>query len=495
MRLLATLLLAAVAAQNPQLSMAPCSGGASQQFFYDAANSSIILASSRECIDILAWGTTPGSEAYTAPCHHEDRDPAHQNQAFSAPPLAAPGAPLVYALNPALTLDAAAPVTAGSSLQLGAAHTPFYLRVASPANGGTGALVHAASGLCVDAGPRVPPGAPAVLRACLDDRAPFQVLDVRGALGAAGGAVALLAPEMQRGVALCLAAADQSPAAALVAAPCAAGDALQNFTLAQGRLQLAGGGAVDTLLLGAGAAYEGLATALSAAAPAGEWALRGDAAAARLAHAPSGLCLDLGRVPWGHGCLDPAQRALPYCDASAALEARVADLLARLTVAEKVALTGSGLWSTGESSCDTIDPGVPRLSIPPKQWLVETNSMAASQCYGAQCATVFPSALNLGASGNRTLWREKGRVLSDEMRALNNLAWHRADGAVTYSGLNGFGPDLNQPRDPRNGRQGELVSEDPFLTAEYAVNFLNGMQIGEDPKYAKMTCGVKHFAG
>jgi len=160
-----------------------------------------------------------------------------------------------------------------------------------------------------------------------------------------------------------------------------------------------------------------------------------------------------------------------------------------------VALTGSGQWRNGMSSCDTIDPGVPRLGIPPKQWLVETNSMAASQCYGVLCATAFPSALNLAASGNRTLWAEKGRVLSDEMRALNNLAWHRADGAVTQSGLNGFGPDQNFPRDPRNGRQGELVSEDPWLTGAYAVEFLKGMQQGEDPRYYKMTAGVKHFAG
>ena len=166
-------------------------------------------------------------------------------------------------------------------------------------------------------------------------------------------------------------------------------------------------------------------------------------------HAPSGLCLDLGRLPWGHGCLDPAQRALPYCAPALPLADRVADLVGRLTVPEKAALTGSGLWTTGESSCDTIDPGVPRLGIPPKQWLVETNSMAASQCYGPACATAFPAALNLAASGNRTLWREKGRVLSDEMRALNNLAWHRADGGTTYSGLNGFGPDINNIRDPR----------------------------------------------
>ena len=121
--------------------------------------------------------------------------------------------------------------------------------------------------------------------------------------------------------------------------------------------------------------------------------------------------------------------------------------------------------------------------------------MAASQCYGPRCATVFPSALNLAASGNATLWAEKGRVVSDEMRALNNLAWHRADGGTSYSGLNGFGPDINQPRDPRNGRVGELAGEDPLLTGLYAVAYIRGMQEGADPRFLKMTAGVKHYAG
>ena len=50
-------------------------------------------------------------------------------------------------------------------------------------------------------------------------------------------------------------------------------------------------------------------------------------------------------------------------------------------------------------------------------------------------------------------------------------------------------------QDPRNGRQGELVSDDPFLTGAYAVEFLKGMQEGEDGRYLKMSAGVKHYAG
>ena len=79
------------ARSSPQLSLATCgaAGTASQTFAFNAANSSILLVANAFCIDILAYGTSPGSEAYSAPCHHEDVDPAHQNQEF-APPLLAP---------------------------------------------------------------------------------------------------------------------------------------------------------------------------------------------------------------------------------------------------------------------------------------------------------------------------------------------------------------------------------------------------------------------
>jgi hypothetical protein len=482
-----SVLFALARAQNPQLTLNVCTGKPSQLFFYDYPNTTFISAGGY-CIDILAWGTTAGSEAYTAPCHHDDRNPTHQNQEFSAPAAAPPGA-LITGIQSKLSLTASAPIQVGSTLALGAG-TPFYLNMMSPTNRGTGMLVHPASGLCVDADPSGPAlaGPPAVLRACSADRSPWQAFTLLP-----GGGVQLKTADMQSGATLCLAAADGTNAALLEALPCAAGSPQQNFTLDRnGRLTTLGGAAaVDTLLFGAAAAYEGLATGLASTSAAGLWVPTG----AAIVHAPSGLCLDVGRVPWGHGCLDPAQRAMPYCDHTLPVASRVADLLGRLSTAEKVALTGSGQWHNGMSTCDTIDPGVPRLSIPPKQWLVETNSMAASQCFGTQCATAFPSALNLGASGNKTLWREKGRVLSDEMRALNNIAWHRGDGSMTQLGLNGFGPDINQPRDPRNGRAGELVSEDPWLTGAYAVEMLKGMQEGEDPRYYKMSAGVKHYAG
>lgn len=468
---------------SPQLSLAECKAGLpTQSFVYNAANQSIVLQQNGYCIDILAYGTTRGSEAYTAPCHHEDRDPTHQNQNFTQPTTSSQGGNIIELMS-GLSLDIDGDVAPGATIILGPGAL-FYMR--------DSAIVHVESGLCVDAGLWDPfLGAPtANLRACDDARLPWQ------SISTAGGTFGLVSPDLQTGSSLCLTLATAIAGMPLGVMECAAAGASNSFTYDRGSGQILVGNSaliVDAAASATGA-YAGLPVLLANESSAASWTMKGTQQAARFVHS-SGLCLDLGRPPWGHGCLDPAQRLLPYCDQTKSVDARVSDLIGRMTLEEKVALTGSGQWSNGASSCDTIDPGVPRLSIPAKQWLVETNSMPASQCYGSTCATVFPSALNLAASGNRTLWRLKGKVLSDELRALNNLAWHRADGGTSFVGLNGFGPDLNNPRDPRNGRIGELVAEDPLLTGAYAVEFLRGMQEGDDPRYFKMTAGVKHFAG
>jgi beta-D-xylosidase 4 len=243
--------------------------------------------------------------------------------------------------------------------------------------------------------------------------------------------------------------------------------------------------------------FRGAATALSTPSAASVFLLNSSGFApgtGRLVHAASGLCLDAGAVPTSHGCLDRAVRGLPFCDAARPVAERVADLLSRMTLAEKIGLTGADLKKDG--SCDTKDAGVPRLGVPPMQWLVETNSMAASSCYNGSCATSFPSAQNLASSFNRSVFHAKGVVVGTEMRALNNLQWHRADGIPdSMQSLSGFGPDINQPRDPRNGRAGELPSEDRFVMAQYAAEYVQGCQNSSGSSYWTMITGLKHFAG
>jgi xylan 1,4-beta-xylosidase len=95
-------------------------------------------------------------------------------------------------------------------------------------------------------------------------------------------------------------------------------------------------------------------------------------------------------------------------------------------------------------------------------WLTETNSAVNSACLAQdKCSTTFPGPMGMGASFNRSLWRAKGSVLGTEMRALNNLGWHRDAGsaAKAFIALTGFGPNINIARDPRFGRSSELPGE------------------------------------
>jgi len=86
-------------------------------------------------------------------------------------------------------------------------------------------------------------------------------------------------------------------------------------------------------------------------------------------------------------------------------------------------------------------------------------------------------------------------VIGSEVRALNNIGWNRDAGGTTTEkiGLTGYGPDINNPRDPRNGRFSELPGEDPYMAGEYAAEMLLGMQEEDQHGHPKMIAFVKHF--
>jgi len=108
------------------------------------------------------------------------------------------------------------------------------------------------------------------------------------------------------------------------------------------------------------------------------------------------------------------------------------------------------------------------------------------------CATAFPGALGLAATFNRSVWWNKGDVISTEMRALYNSGGKRKC-EECYVGLTGFGPNINIARDPRFGRTSELPSEDPYLNGEYAIQYIQAMQQVDSNGYQKMLAFLKHF--
>lgn len=167
---------------------------------------------------------------------------------------------------------------------------------------------------------------------------------------------------------------------------------------------------------------------------------------------------------------------LPYQNQSLSFEARVADLVGRMTLEEKV------------SQMKDVAPGIPRLGIPEYNWWNEALHGVAR----AGLATSFPQAIGMAATWNDSLMFKMATVISDEGRAKYH-EYLRNNSHARYQGLTFWSPNINIFRDPRWGRGQETYGEDPFLTGKLGVEFIRGLQ-GNDPKYFKTVATVKHFA-
>jgi beta-glucosidase len=185
-----------------------------------------------------------------------------------------------------------------------------------------------------------------------------------------------------------------------------------------------------------------------------------------------GLTLCCARPPRVGGLTGGA----PYGDPSRPVGERVADLVARMTPAEKI----------GQLVTDA--PAIPRLGVPAYHWWSEALHGVAR----AGTATVFPQAIGLAATFDDALVRRVADAISDEARAKYHEAQRHGERG-RYQGLTFFSPNLNIFRDPRWGRGQETYGEDPLLTARLGVAFVRGMQ-GDDARYLKTVATAKHFA-
>jgi len=159
-------------------------------------------------------------------------------------------------------------------------------------------------------------------------------------------------------------------------------------------------------------------------------------------------------------------------------DARVADLMGRLTVEQKASL----LNHKGKTVV------VDGFSIRADQW---------NQClHGVvwtEPTTVFPTSIGLGATWNPELIERVASVTSDEARAIYN-GWRRAPSfRGEHKGLIYRSPVINISRNPYWGRINEIFSEDPYHTGRMGVAFVQGLQ-GDDPKYLKLASTLKHYA-
>ncbi|KAM3294090.1 hypothetical protein ACQJBY_037165 [Aegilops geniculata] len=155
-----------------------------------------------------------------------------------------------------------------------------------------------------------------------------------------------------------------------------------------------------------------------------------------------------------------ATQGYAFCDATLPVAQRAADLVARLTAAEKVAQLGD------EAA------GVPRLGVPAYKWWNEALHGLATSGKGlhfngaVRSATSFPQAI--------------GR----EARALYNLG--QAEGLTMWS------PNVNIYRDPRWGRGQETPGEDPTTASRYGVAFVKGLQGNSSASLLQTSACCKH---
>jgi len=172
----------------------------------------------------------------------------------------------------------------------------------------------------------------------------------------------------------------------------------------------------------------------------------------------------------------PTTATFPFQDPSLPIDARVAELVGRLTLEEKAAQL------VHEA------PSIPRLGVPAYDWWSEALHGVAR----AGRATVFPQAMGLAATWDADLVRDVAEATSYEARAKHRQSVRLGSRSI-YEGLTFFSPNINIFRDPRWGRGMETYGEDPFLTGRLAVAFVRGLQ-GDDPEHPRALATAKHYA-
>lgn len=201
-----------------------------------------------------------------------------------------------------------------------------------------------------------------------------------------------------------------------------------------------------------------------------------------------------------------------YKDPSQPVEARVEDLLGRMTLEEKVAQL-YGVMPMSLLGAEGIDPkklearhgdGLGQVSmlsmlgdLPPEALAETSNALQrffvertrlgipvvphseALNGLVAKGATNFPTAIGLAATWEPELVQQMTDVIRRQMRAVG----------VRQA----LSPVFDVARDPRWGRVHETYGEDPYLCSAMGVAFVKGLQ-GEDLRDGVVATG-KHFLG
>ena len=201
-----------------------------------------------------------------------------------------------------------------------------------------------------------------------------------------------------------------------------------------------------------------------------------------------------------------------YRDPTVPVDARLDDLLARMTLDEKLAQIGC-IWSSRLLTDGVFDPGAARrllargigqvtriggaTVLDPLQSATFTNAIQRflveetrlgipalvheESCagYTAKGATCFPQAIGLAATFEPALIEAMTREIRSQMLAVG--ARHT------------LAPVLDVARDPRWGRLEETFGEDPWLVAQMGIAYVRGIQ--SDGLATGVAATGKHFVG
>ena len=175
-----------------------------------------------------------------------------------------------------------------------------------------------------------------------------------------------------------------------------------------------------------------------------------------------------------------AQADYPFRDPKLSDDARIADLLGRMTLQEKVGIMGE-------------HPRVPRLHLVLSDESEGLHGLALGGPGGwgprgrkPLPTTTFPQEKGLGATWDPSLLKKIGALEGEEAR------YYYQNPAFDFGAIVVRAPNADLSRDPRWGRTEESMGEDPFLVGTMTVAFIHGLQ-GPDPKHWQAASLMKHF--
>ena len=175
-----------------------------------------------------------------------------------------------------------------------------------------------------------------------------------------------------------------------------------------------------------------------------------------------------------------AQADYPFRDPKLADDQRIADLLGRLTVPEKILLMSD-------------HPSIPRLNLVFSGQVEGLHGLALGGPGGwggrgktALPTTTFPQEKGLGATWDPDLLKKIATLEGYEARFYYQNSVYDRGGIIVRA------PNADLSRDPRWGRTEESYGEDPFLVGTLTVAFAQGLQ-GPDPKHWQSASLMKHF--